>query len=246
MEEIPYRNTKLLLQTIPKGTLLFRLVKRSLNDTRGVPLDDGTRCIIPNYNVFFYPNPFVIKLALGKWLKTEDLGEYVHVYILTHDIKVLKLIKPSKYSRGHKKTKRNFIKTCSTVPKGCMPNSLSRYDPCLSDTIISKYPYVVGIMGIPAADSKDLKKSLKKTSKRIKNFLKMTDDSLGVHGIPELVLHPLVKRPSQQIIVKDTDVLENNYKLLTKININNEAKLLNFMDKHTTYNPDTFYYNYTA
>ena len=245
MEEIPYRNTKLLLQTIPKGTLLFRLVKRPLDDTRGVPLDDGTRCIIPNYNVFFYPNPFVVKLTIGKWIKNEDVGHYIYVYTLTNDIKVLKLIKPSKYSRGHKGTKRNFIKTCSTVPKGCMPQSLSTYDPCLSDTVISKYPEVVGIMGIPAADSRNLRKSLKKTSKRIKNLFKLTEDSAGNKGIPELVLHPLVKRPSQQLIVKDTDVLENNYKLLTKIDINNEAKLLKFMDKHATYNPDTFYYNYT-
>ncbi|NDB83017.1 MAG: hypothetical protein EB127_09810, partial [Alphaproteobacteria bacterium] len=97
MEEIPYRNTKLLLQTIPKGTLLFRLVKRPLDDTRGVPLDDGTRCIIPNYNVFFYPNPFVVKLTIGKWIKNEDVGHYIYVYTLTNDIKVLKLIKPSKY-----------------------------------------------------------------------------------------------------------------------------------------------------
>jgi len=245
MEEIPYRNTKLLVQTIPKGTLLFRLVKRHLDDTRGVPLDDGTRCIIPNYNVFFYPNPFVVKLALGKWLKNEDLGNYIHVYILNNDIKVLKLIKPSKYSRGHKGTKRNFIKTCSTVPKGCMPRSLSAYDPCLSDTIISKYPEVVGIMGIPLADSRALKKTLKKTSKRVSAFFKLAEDSLGVEGIPELVLHPLVKRPSEQIIVKDTDVLQNNYKLLTKFNVKDEAKLLKFMDQHSIYNPDTFYYNYT-
>jgi hypothetical protein len=245
MEEIPYRNTKLLLQTIPKGTLLFRLVKRPLDDTRGVLLDDGSRCIIPNYNVFFYPNPFVVKLTLGKWLKNEDLGQYIYVYTLTRDIKILKLVKPSKYSRGHKGTKKNFIKTCSSVPKGCMPRSLSSYDPCLSDTMISKYPDVVGIMGIPAADARELKKSIKKTSKRVKNFFKLTEDSLGIRGIPELVLHPLVKRPSQQIIVKDTDVLENNYKLLTKIDVNNEAKLLKFMDEHAIYNSETFYYTYT-
>lgn len=245
MEEIPYRNTKLLLQTIPKGTLLFRLVKRPLDDTRGVSLDDGTRCIIPNYNVFFYPNPFVVKLSVNKWLKKEDIGQYMHIYTLIRDIKVLRLVKPSKYSRGHKVTKRNFIKSCSKVPKGCMPRSLSWYDPCLSDTMISKYPDVVGIMGIPAADSKDLKKSLKKASKRIKNFFKMTEDSLGIVGVPELVLHPLVKRPAGQVIVHETDVLENNYELLTKIDVNNEAKLLRFMDQHAVYNPDTFYYNYT-
>jgi hypothetical protein len=100
-------------------------------------------------------------------------------------------------------------------------------------------------MGIPANDAKVLKKALKKTSKRVKNFFKLTEDSLGIRGIPELVLHPLVKRPSEQIIVKETDVLENNYKLLTKINVNDEAQLLKFMDEHAVYNADTFYYTYT-
>jgi hypothetical protein len=126
-----------------------------------------------------------------------------------------------------------------------MPKSLSSYDPCLSDTMISKYPDVVGIMGIPSGDARELKKSLKKTSKRVQNFFKLADDSTGVVGIPELVLHPLVRRPSEQMIVKNTDILENNYKLLTKINVNNETKLLKFMDEHARYNPDTFYYNYT-
>jgi hypothetical protein len=244
MEEIPYRNTKLLIQTIPKGTLLFRLVKQPLDDTRGVLLDDGTRCIIPNYNVFFYPNPFAVKLSLGIWLKHEDKGQFMHIYILNNDIKVLKLIKPSKYSRGHRGTKRTFIKTCERIPKGCMPKRLSWYDPCLSDAIVNKYPEIVGIMGIPAKDSLRLRTSLKKTSKKIKNLFKLAEDSKGNIGVPELVLHPLVKRPSQQVIVKDSDVLENNYKLLTKIEINNEAKLLKFMEQHAKYDPETFYYRY--
>jgi hypothetical protein len=245
MEEIPYRNTKLLIQTIPKGTLLFRLVKQSKDDLRGVPLADGTRCIIPNYNVFFYPNPFAIKLALSKWLEKEDLGKTVHVYTLTNDVRVIKLLKPSKYSRAHKSTKRTFIKRCSLVPKGCMPNSLKDYDPCLSDSIVKKYPDVVGIIGIPLRDANELKKTLKKTSKKVKTFLKFAEDSVGVKGIPELVLHPLTKRPSSDIIVKDSDTLENNYKLLTKLNLNNEAKMVEFMDKYAKYNAETFFYNYT-
>ena len=169
----------------------------------------------------------------------------MYAYILTKDIRVIKLLKPSKYSRGNKGTKRNFIKTCSTVPKGCMPNSLSSYDPCLSDTIIKKYPDVVGMIGIPAADARALKKSLKKTSKRVSKFFKMASDSLGIEGIPELVLHPLSKRPTKDVITNESDSLENNYKVLTKFNINDEAKLLTFMEKHTLYNPDTFFYSYT-
>jgi hypothetical protein len=245
MEEIPYRSTKLLIQTIPKGTLLFRLVKRPTDDTRGVPLDDGTRCIIPNYNVFFYPNPFTAQLVLEKWVKREGLGNTMYVYILSRDIKVIRLLQPSKYSRGSKATKRNFIKSCSKVPKGCMPNSLSYYDPCLSDTIIQKYPDVVGLMGIPSGDSKRLKKTLHKTSKRVQSFFKLAEDSMGVKGVPELVLHPLVRRPTEDIIVHENDILENNYTLLTKFNIRDEAKILKFMDDHTVYNPDTFFYTYT-
>jgi hypothetical protein len=246
MEEIPYRNTKLLLQTIPKGTLLFRLVKRPLDDTRGVPLDDGTRCIIPNYNVFFYPNPFVMPLALGKWIEKEDKGSFMYVYTLIRDVKILRLLNPSKYSRGHKGTKKTFIKMCQKVPRGCMPKPLAPYDPCLSDTIIKKYPDVVGILANASGDSRRLKQTIKrKNPTKIIKYFKMASDSLGVEGIPELILHPLVKRPSEQLIVKDTDILENNYKLLTKFNVKDEAKMIKFMDRHAVYNPDTFYYNYT-
>ena len=244
--EIPYRNTKLLVQTIPKGTLLFRLVKNFKNDTRGVPLDDGTRCIIPNFNVFFYPNPFAPGITFGKYIESEGMGNTIHVYILTRDVRVIKLINPSKYSRRDKDTKRNFIKRCSLVPKGCMPKKLSEYDPCLSDTIINKYPDVVGIIGIALGDSRAMKRSLKKTSKRIKKYFKFANDSRNLEGIPEIVLHPLTKRPSKQVIVHDDDILENNYKLLTKLNMNDNDKMIKFMDRHTVYDPDTFFYTYTA
>ena len=126
-----------------------------------------------------------------------------------------------------------------------MPNSLASYDPCLSDTIVKKFPDVVGMMGIPARDSKELKRSLKKTSKKVSSYFKLASDSFGLTGIPELVLHPLTKRPSKQVIVHDDDILENNYKLLTKFNINDEQKMIQFMDRHTTYNPETFFYSYT-
>ena len=56
METIPYRRSKLLVKTIPKGTLLFRILKNQKNDMRGVPIENDQRCLTPNFNVYFYPS----------------------------------------------------------------------------------------------------------------------------------------------------------------------------------------------
>lgn len=245
MEEIKYRNTKLLVQTIPKGTLLFRLVNRPTDDTRGVPIDDETRCIIPNFNVFFYPNPFIMPLALGKWIK-EFEKDIMYAYILVRDVKVLRLLDPSKYSRSHKTTKRNFIKLCSTVKKGCMPKTLNYYDPCLSDTIIKKYPDIVGMLALSRGDSRRLKTAIKKrgTAKVLKYFHN-AKDSEGVDGPPELVLYPLSERLDKELLVKKTDKLQNNFKILTSFPVSQESQWINFMNKHAKYDPETFFYAYT-
>ena len=144
MEEIPYRNTKLLVKELPKGTLLFRLVKKKNEDElRGVPIGENLRCISPNHNVFFYPNPFLAKDALEMWSKS---SKNMNVYILEHPVKVLWLLNPSKYTRVTKNTKRNFIKKCTLVKPGCVPlkptGMHSRFNPCVSDTMIKKYPEI--------------------------------------------------------------------------------------------------------
>jgi hypothetical protein len=240
MDTIPYRNSKLLVKTIPKGTLLFRLTKNPQNDTRGVP-HEGTRCITPNFNVFFYPNPFVADITLKPWIK--DFDDKLYVYILDNDVKVLYLLNPSKYSRSSKSKNGIFIKRCSTVPKGCMPRLGSQYDPCLSDTMIKKYPDVVGMITLALTDNVRLKRSKNKTRKVQKYFHKASDNT-GVSGIPEMILHPLRKRPSKDILVHESDTLENNYSLL-KTFTRNEEQLRKFMDKHTRYNPDTYFFEHS-
>jgi len=241
METVPYRNTKLTVKTIPKGTLLFRLVKNPKDDMRGVLLKDGTRCITPNYNVFFYPNPFVGKLALNVWVKDFNT---ITTYVLTKDVKVLWLLKPSKYSRVTKNTKRNFIKRCSKVPQGCLPRPYVAYNPCVSDTIIEKYPDVVGMMALAVGDAARVRDAMKNKTVRNKRFYHLADDSAGVHSIPEMILHPLTKRPQKDVVTTESDKLENNYKILKTFKTQDEEKLRNFMDKHAEYNPDTFFYTY--
>jgi len=239
METILYRRRKLDVKTIPKGTVMFRMVTNTDDDLRGYPLEDGTRCITPNQNVFFYPNPFVGKLALTEWVK---FYKTIVVYKLTHDVKVLWLLNPSKNSRSSKNTARNFVKRCSLVPKGCLVKPRNEYDPCVSDTIIKKYPEVVGIVSIAAGDGARVKKGLKNNStRRIRKYMHMAKDCRGMQAIPELSLHPLAQRPQKDVIVREGDVLENNYQKIGEYKLADEPALRTFMDK-LRFNPETFFY----
>ena len=248
MESVPYRNTELLIKTLPKGTLLFRLTKFQKDDTRGILKSDGTRCILPNHNVFFYPNPFVGKYALSEFVKAKDYP-YVTVYILKHDVKVFWLLEPSKYSRVDKNRKRFFMKRCSTIKKGCVDRasptgSHAAYNPCLSDTIIKKYPDVVGMVAIAVGDATRVKQAYRNKTVRHKKYYNFAKDHAGYESIPEVILHPLTKRNEKPLIVKSGDTLDTNYRELVKLPTENEGKLAAFMEKHAVYDEDTKLYTY--
>lgn len=247
-ETVLYRRSPIMIKTIPKGTLLFRLTKSPRDDLRGYPKKDGTRCILSNHNVFFYPNPFVGKIALSEWVKAKDFPT-VTVYALKNDIKVFWLLKPSKYSRVDKNRKRFFMKRCSTIRKGCVDRihkqgSHAAYNPCLSDTIIEKYPEVVGMVAVAVGDMTRVQTALRNKTVRNKRFYHLAEDAAGYKSIPEMVLHPLKRRPAKDLIVKQGDTLETNYKELTQIDSSNDGKLASFMEKHAVYNPETYFYNY--
>jgi len=245
MEEIPYRNTKLPVKTIPKGTLLFRVTDTPENDLRGVPLPDGTRCITPNFNVFFYGNPFVWKMALEKYFEGPQT---MHIYTLSKDVKVLNLVAPSKYSRLTKNRKKSFIQRCSTIKKGCMPKELNSHDACFSKKLVEAYPYVVGMLSISFTDGIKTSKYIKKhnVTQKIRKYIQLTDDCDKFHSSPpELILHPLEERPSKNIIVNEDDTLQTNYSLLKSVKYSDEA-LRKFMDSHALYDPQTLFFKYQA
>jgi hypothetical protein len=242
-DSVPYRKTKLPVKTIPKGTLMFRMTKDTENDTRGVPLEDGTRCLTPHFKVFFYPNPFASELAFQKYLT--DYDKNVYVYILTRDIKVFNLLKPSPYTRRDKTRKRFFLKRCSTVKQGCLTRPLNDYDACFSDTIIKKYPNIVGYIANVWSDSVYMKQNLYKPENiKYKKYFHFASDATNVRSVPEIALYPLAKRSPKDVIVKPDDKLENNYKILKTFNRNDKKSIMTFMEKHTTYDPETFHYVY--
>lgn len=244
METIPYRRSTILIKTIPKGTLLFRMTKDPENDIRGVPREDGTRCITPNFNVYFHPTPFAGHYMYKQY--ADEIGDMVHIYKLVRDIKVILLLSPSSYTRMDRLKPGIFLKPCSTVRRGCMPRKGRSYDTCLSDTIIKKFPHVVGMLGISVGDNKSLRESLKRgVNKKTLKSIRKASDSSQHYGVPELALYPLSERSSKDVIVKDDDDLETNYELIDSVPYN-EEKLHTFMDRHAKYDRDTYFYTYKS
>lgn len=246
MDSVPYRNTKLSVKTIPKGTLLFRLTKDVENDTRGVPLEDGTRCIAPHFKVFFYSNPFAAAFAFQKYLS--DYDKNVYVYIVTKPIQVFNLIKPSQYARRDKTRKRFFLKRCSTVKQGCLPKKLNDYDACFSDTILKKYPKIVGMLANVNKDAMAMKRTLSAPeNSKYKKYFHFAEDAVGVKSIPELAIYPLATRSEKNVIVtSDNEPLDNTYTLFKTFNRKDTKSITTFLDTHTTLDPDTHYFTYKA
>jgi hypothetical protein len=175
-----------------------------------------------------------------------EIGDTVHIYELQKDVKVILLLNPSPYNRLDYKKKGIFLKPCSTVKKGCMPRKGNSYDPCFSDTIVKKHPEVVGMLLNAAGDIKLFKKAVKRgiPNKTLRTF-KKAKDSFGIETVPELILHPLAKRPSSNVIVKKEDELDGNYKLLKSVKYN-EGELHKFMNTHAEYDPETYFFKYKA
>jgi len=242
METIPYRKSKILVKKIPKGTLLFRMTKTPENDTRGVPREDGTRCITPNFNVYFHPTPFAGHYMYKQY--ADEIGNTVHIYKLKKDVKVILLLSPSPYTRMDRIKKGVFLKPCSTVRKGCMSRKGREYDTCLSDTVIRKFPDVVGMLGISVGDNQRLREATKKgINRKTLKMIRRVKDSSEHFGVPELALYPLAERSAKDVIVKEDDKLDNNYELIDSVEYS-EDKLHSFMKNHAKYNEDTYFYTY--
>ena len=174
----------------------------------------------------------------------EQIGKRVGIYILNKDIKVVLLVNPSKYTRMDRLKKRIFLKPCSTVKKGCMPGKGNAYDTCLSDTIITKYPDVVGMLGISVGDNAMYRKALKRGIKnRTLRKINKVKDFSDHTGIPELAIYPLTKRSDKDIVVEDGTQLETNYSIMKEMDYD-ENKLNDFMEKHAELNPETHFYVY--
>ena len=179
---------------IPKGTVLFRDMKTTetlTSDFAGM-LVDNKFCLHENYNVFFYPFPFIAG--------TVGAYNYTVIHVVMRDLKLVNLILPSKFSRDSRKTKTGGIVSCDNLEEQCGVSGRA-YDPCVDYTKVPKD--VSGMIAIAKADAETLN-SQKLSFRHLANkYFATYKDSRNIVGVPEFILHPRIDNTPQTETIPD-------------------------------------------
>jgi hypothetical protein len=213
---------------VPKGTLLFR----GMNSTATLTSDfagmlvDNKFCLHENYNVFFYPFPFVAG--------TVAAYQYTVIYVTTRDLKLVNLILPSKFNRDSRKTKNGGILSCDEIENECDVSGRD-YDPCVDYTKVPKD--VSGMVAIAKADAETL--NLQKTFFRhlANKYFTTYKDSRNIVGVPEFILHPRIDKTPQTETIADfkpwysSNKSKFNYKYLHVISSTKIKVMQDLMDE---------------
>ena len=179
---------------IPKGTVLFRGFDNTstlTSDFAGIPIGE-TFCIRPNFNVFFYPFPFVSS--------TIKMFRYMTIYVTHRDLKLVNLILPSKFNRGHRGPGIGGIVSCNKIEVGCGVQG-REYDACVDYTKVSKD--VSGMLAIAKADAETLRGSKETFKNWVNKYFTTYKDSRGLVGVPEFVLHPRMDKTERTEKITD-------------------------------------------
>ncbi len=186
---------------LPAGTLLFRAIRghhQIFTDFLGLPKPAERKYCLPlNYNVFFYPFPFVDD-TIGENFKA------MIVYVLVHDVEVACMINPVPMTRGDRAMPENPIQPCSKVTYGCGTPGRG-YDPCFRDRFLKNNPSVTGMIAIAAADREALLAQLAIDGMDSglgfyynKFFSLYTDSHSMLPGVPEIILYPRKTRAKKE------------------------------------------------
>ena len=204
---------------IPKHTLLFRVVSDPVSDFEG-PIVNGERCVPPQYNVFFYFNPFIADVHT----ELDDIPDVI-VYRTTREIKIASLISPSKYTRASRMNSK-FLQNCSQTKKSCLVGK--SYDPCFKESYLKKNPDVMGWVGIGRADSARVREELDGGKLAdVSEYVQLVTDKRKNKGAPELALYPFTQRYETDIIAKKEEYNYEHVKTLKR----NHTSLAKFMKK---------------
>jgi hypothetical protein len=87
--------------TLKTGTVLFRGVldpSKFISDFLGIPIEGkpNAYCLPSQYNTFFFSYPYVFDTNYYNKLDAKGKNSHTSLYVLTNDVKVALMIKPSK------------------------------------------------------------------------------------------------------------------------------------------------------
>jgi hypothetical protein len=183
---------------IPKGTVLFR----GINSTAAITSDfagmlKGEKfCLHENYNVFFYPFPFISN--------TVATYPYMAIYVTMRDLKLINLVLPSKFNRGHGNAETGGIVACNNIKLGCNNTQGRDYDPCIDYRQVPND--ISGMVAIANADANKLKTDRigKQITQQYGNkYFTTYKDARNIVGVPEFILHPLADKTERTEAIPD-------------------------------------------
>jgi len=180
--------------TIPKGTVLFRGMHNTstiTSDFAGNANGDSF-CIHENYNVFFYPFPFVLESVAAY--------RYMVIYVTTRDLSLVNLIIPSTFNRQSRQRETGGIVSCNKLPPGCGFTG-REYDPCLDYTKVPKN--TSGMIAIAKTDANTLRSQKLIFKNWANKYFTTYKDSRNVVGVPEIILHPRVDKTPRTETIPD-------------------------------------------
>jgi hypothetical protein len=226
---------------IPKGTVLFRGMHstETLTSDFAGKFENGKFCIHENYNVFFYPFPFVATVLMEY--------EYTVIYVTIRDLKLVNLILPSKFNRqiefidtGDEFIESEFTTTggivrCDKIEDKC--GVRGRYfDPCVDYTKVSGD--ISGMIAIHKHDAEALGEAFSTEPHRdLTKYFATYKDSRNVVGVPELILHPRIDKTERTETIADfkpwyhANKSSFNYNYLHVISSTNLKVMKDLMDE---------------
>lgn len=231
-----FENENVNITTLPKGTVLFKGFSdpsKMITDFVGWHKSGMESSYVwTNYNVFFYPYPFVVD-QIG------ITGEksYMVTYVLQNDVNVVLGLLPSKNSRSDRQSKDvTYMRSCDKIKVSNHFEGIS-YDPCLNTDFIRQNKDVVGGIYLTSLDT-DAQKQTGSYNIKYNKYRQYFQDRSNNTGVPEIILYPFKKR-----IMKEVEFNRQNSKNAAWME--EHIKDYNYMPinvtVHTAYSDSEFY-----
>jgi hypothetical protein len=232
---------KIPILKIKKGTLLFRFIYDIPKDNKkmedmlsgsflGINVSENSFCLPNQYNVFFYPYPYIMDTNKYLFKYKPDDSQMV-LFETTTDINVALLLSPSPFRRVGKGEENEILTTCDKYTY-CDGLSGFYYDACFKKEFMEQNMDIMGYYGISENDSKRFINQYKKQEfKPFRKFIHLYTDS-ETQGVPELVLYPRRIRKDESINLKIEP--EKIYDFISENKNLYNYKIVNIM-KHKIY-----------